>query len=188
MNEYPWQVLLKHTGVYCGGSLISDQWILSAAHCTEGRGDVDDWQAVLGEHDKESTTETHHITADIDLIVDHPEYDAGTINFDFTLFKMKQTIDFSAHPHIRPICLPANGENTYNNYGAIVTGWGATEFGGPGSNTLQEVEVNVLSNDECKNDYSYEPDELTEQMLCANIVGGGHDSCQGDSGTDFLIS
>ena len=187
MNEYPWQVALVYqfTSLSCGGSLISDQWILSAAHCTRARGDVEDWHALLGEHDIATSTETDHFIADIDLIVDHPEYDAETTNFDFTLIKMKQTIDFSAYPHIRPICLPANGENTYSNFGAIVTGWGTTESGGPGSNTLQEVDVNVLSNDLCKNDYGYGADEITEQMLCANIDGGGKDSCQGDSGTDF---
>jgi len=193
VNEYPWQVALVYLGFsmvqpYCGGSLISDQWILSAAHCTKSRGDVEYWKAVLGEHDYMISTETDHIRADIELIVDHPEYDDETVNFDFTLIKMTEKIDFSTYPHIRPICLPANGENTYNSYAAIVTGWGTTSSDGESSRTLQEVDVNVLSNDECKNDYWYEPDQITEQMLCANIDGGGQDSCQGDSGGPLITS
>ena len=75
-----------------------------------------------------------------------------------------------------------NDEQTYDNFIATVTGWGTISSGGPVSNKLLEVDVNVISNTECKNDYYYDPDEITEQMLCANVDGGGKDACQGDSG------
>ena len=191
VNEYPWQVALIYhpfstVETYCGGSLISNHWILSAAHCTNGKGDVEDWHSSLGEHDYESSTETDHIIVDIELILDHPEYEPMTANFDFTLIKLKNLVDFSIHPHIRPICLPSNDDNTYSNFVATVTGWGAISSDGPNSNTLLEVDVNVMSNDECKNDFGYKPYEITEQMLCANVEGGGKDACQGDSGTRFI--
>ena len=158
MNEYPWQVALvyrwySYTKPYCGGSLISDRWTLSAAHCTEGAGDVDDWHAVLGEHDIKSSAETDHVNADIALILDHPDYDSDTTNFDFTLIKMETAIDFSLHPHIRPICLPTNAENSFSNFAATVTGWGRTSSGGAVSTTLMEVDVNIITNTECGNDY-----------------------------------
>eukprot|EP00091_Calanus_sinicus_P012600 TRINITY_DN28266_c0_g1_i1.p1 TRINITY_DN28266_c0_g1~~TRINITY_DN28266_c0_g1_i1.p1 ORF type:complete len:184 (-),score=31.66 TRINITY_DN28266_c0_g1_i1:55-606(-) len=125
---------------------------------------------------------------DIDLILDHPNYDSDTTNFDFTLLKMRNNIDFSLHPHIRPVCLPRNDELTYANYLATVTGWGTISSGGPVSNKLLEVNVNVLSNTECKNDYSYSPDNITAQMLCANVDGGGKDACQGDSGGPLVTA
>ena len=95
---------------------------------------------------------------------------------------MQNTIDFSVHPHIRPVCLPVNDDNTYNNFVATVTGWGKTASDGPFPNTLREVAVTVISNDECKNDYGFKPDQITEQMLCANVDGGGKDACLGDGG------
>ena len=163
--------------------MISNLWILSAAHCTAGT-DASQWHASLGDHDYESNTESNHITVNIALILDHPDYDGPSTNFDFALLKMQNTIDFSVYPHIRPVCLPVNDANTYNNFIATVTGWGTTSSGGPVSNKLMEVNVEVISNTECKNDYNYNPAWITEQMLCANVAGGGKDACQGDSGID----
>ena len=188
MNEYPWQAALLYlpfssSVAYCGGSLISNLWIISAAHCTAGT-DASDWRASLGDHDYDSTTESNHISVNIALILDHPDYDEPATNFDFALLKMQNTINFTVHPNIRPVCLPINDAKTYNNFIATVTGWGAISSGGPGSNKLMEVNVEVISNAECKNDYSYNPTQITEQMLCANVAGGGKDACQGDSGID----
>ena len=115
--------------------------------------------------------------------MDHPEYDYP--DYDFTLLKLQNTLIFSRHPHIRPVCLPLNDVQTYNNFIATVTGWGTISSGGPGSNKLLEVDVNVMSNTECRNDYGYNPTiyhNITEQMLCANVDGGKKDACQGDSG------
>ena len=82
-------------------------------------------------------------------ILDHPDYDADTKNCDFTLIKMKMAIDFALHPHIRPICLPTNDDNTYSDYTATVSGWGALVWVGVVSNTLQRVDVKIISNSEC---------------------------------------
>ena len=87
------------------------------------------------------------------------------------------------NPNIRPACLPENDDNDYAGYPAIVSGWGTTESGGEVSPFLQFVDVNVLSNTECTGpSYGYGSDQITDQMLCANVEGGGKDSCQGDSG------
>ena len=99
VNEYPWQAGLfwhpySSSRTYCGGSLISNHWILSAAHCTADT-DASEWHASLGDHDYESSTESNHINVDIALFIDHPNYDGDTTNFDFTLLKLQNTIDFS---------------------------------------------------------------------------------------------
>ena len=64
------------------------------------------------------------------------------------------------------------------------SGWGVTEVGGDDSNVLLEVNVTVVSNKECRNDYKTNSLNLTitDNMICANVAGGGKDSCQGDSG------
>ena len=192
VNEYPWQVALynspKLSYPACGGSLISDLWILSAAHCI---GDTvpGDWTARLGEHDLSTTEESDHVDAPIILIVQHPQYDPNyngflhTPNFDLALFKMGKAINFLTQTQIRPICLPNLDRMSYEHSVAIVTGWGATDFEDKPS-SLMEVNVTVLSIDACKNDLGYSKDQISEQMLCANVDGGGKDACKGDSGNN----
>jgi len=185
INEYPWQVGIVEKGqttVFCGGSLISDQWVLTAAHCLQydNSGTV---ELLLGEHDYTTTTESKMVRASIEKIVNHPNYDKPTSNYDFSLIKLAEPVDFFTHPHIRPVCLPEPGSGDYAGVVATVTGWGATSLGGPVSETLQEVSVKVMSNTECTSMYSYHPLAwISDQMLCAMVDGGGQDACQGDSG------
>merc|ERR1719312_1600491 len=186
VNEYPWQVGLVSKGgnrVWCGGALISDQWVLTAAHCVGGTN----FQVLLGEHDYKTTGESDRVRANVIEAINHPDYDSRTTNYDFSLLKLDQTIDFSEHPHIRPICLPGSDDETYDNFKAIVTGWGTTSSGGSLSSKLREVMVDVMSNDECKKS-GYAADEITDQMICAGVDAGGKDSCQGDSGGPLITS
>ena len=167
--------------VWCGATLISDQWIMTAAHCTDGSS-ASDIDVIIGDHDYDIETETMSLRLPVAEIVNHEDYDTSTLNNDFALLKLAEPIDFDAYPHIRPACLPEDDSNDYFGYQAIVSGWGTTSSGGDVSNYLQYVDVNILSNDMCKNDYGYSPDQITDHMLCANVEGGGKDSCQGDSG------
>merc|ERR1711942_335656 len=190
VNEYPWQVGIVdkgYTDVWCGGSLISDRWILTAAHCTRGEkaGNI---QALLGEHDYSSNKETEMIRVGIAEIINHPDYHHQTTDIDFSLLKMKKTIDFSKYSHIRPICLPADASQDYTDFIATVSGWGTLSSGGSSSKKLREVDVKVLSNSDCKNSYSYPSSWITSQMLCANVDGGGKDACQGDSGGPLVTA
>merc|ERR1711981_82339 len=184
VNEYPWQVGIVDKGsksVWCGASLISNRWILSAAHCTRGES-PSNIQALLGEHDYSTTSETKMVRMAISKIINHPDYHHQTTNYDFSLLKMKKTINFSKYVHIRPICLPTDTSKDYTDFTATVSGWGTLSSGGSTSNKLREVEVKVLSNTVCKNNYNYPASWITSQMLCANVEGGGKDACQGDSG------
>jgi len=186
VNEYPWQVGLVSKGgnrVWCGGALISDQWVLTAAHCVGGTN----FQVLLGEHDYKTTSESDRVRANVIEAINHPDYNSRTTNYDFSLLKLDQKIDFSEHPHIRPICLPGSDDETYDNFKAIVTGWGTTSSGGSLSSKLREVMVDVMSNDECK-ESGYADDEITDQMICAGVDAGGKDSCQGDSGGPLITS
>eukprot|EP00092_Neocalanus_flemingeri_P020759 GFUD01022494.1.p1 GENE.GFUD01022494.1~~GFUD01022494.1.p1 ORF type:complete len:390 (-),score=71.07 GFUD01022494.1:203-1333(-) len=193
LNKYPWQVGLVIEGqknVFCGGSLVSNRWILTAAHCTPKKQvTVENLQAVMGEHDTKSTTETEAVRKGISMIVIHPQYNEGTKwNNDFSLLKMESTIDFAKYSHIRPICLPVDNTNDYHDLTATVAGWGTTESGGSTSNKLREVDVMVLSNNDCRDNYKYKESKVTDVMLCANTEGGGKDSCQGDSGGPLISS
>ena len=138
-------------------------------------------QVLLGEHDYNTAGETDRLRLDVVKIENHPDYNERNTNYDFALLKLGTAVDFCVQSHIRPICLPPDATQTYAGRVATVTGWGTTSSGGNLSNTLQEVELVVLTNQDCKNNYGYPSSSITNKMLCANVDGGGGDSCQVDT-------
>merc|ERR1712215_578028 len=132
-NEYPWIVLLTKTivdpivPVLCGGSLISNQWILTAAHCTHGVK-ASDIQVFLGTYNTKKLENKKNIVE----IINHPLYEYVPIpgggikkmNYDYALLKMQEPVDFFTNQHIRPICLPPNPSGQYEGFPAIAIGWG----------------------------------------------------------------
>jgi len=197
VNEYPWQVLF-HTNrgehrrqcisarFTCGGSVIGYQWVLTAAHCLDLRCGLkpSGVEVHLGEHNINDPWESKVIKPNVERIINHPNYDSISLNNDIALLKLTNKIDFKAHPHIRPICLPAPGSNkAYNRYTATVTGWGAIRSGGRASEYLREVDLRVISNRECRRrnrDAGWWWAIITDQMMCT--YAKNKDACQGDSG------
>ena len=119
-------------------------------------------------------------------ILTHPDYDRNATDYDFSLLLMKETINFLKYPHIRPICLPVDTSNNYNDYEATVSGWGTLSNDvEKGSSKLMEVNVKVMTNSECRNNFRYHYSWITEQMLCAN--GFRKDACKGDSGINNVV-
>ncbi|XP_045449369.1 trypsin-1-like [Melitaea cinxia] len=192
--EMPWIVALLYNGrFYCGGSIINDLYILTAAHCTSGFRKEKMTVRFL-EHDRSIVNDTPIIDRKVSAIIRHERYNPSTYDSDIALLKLKKRVDLSTvlksarvdkeddenkDVGIRPVCLPEAG-NTYSNYTGLVAGWGTTEEGGSVSNTLQEVRVPIISNEECR--MSAYKDRITENMLCAGLEEGGRDACQGDSG------
>merc|ERR1712032_1291329 len=136
VSEWPWQAGMVWSGsssVFCGATVISDEWILTAAHCTDGTG-ANEIQVLLGEHDYWDGSETNMVRMDIAEIVNHAGYDSNTVDNDFALLRMANKLDWAANPHIRPACLPeytAGGTPpTYDQWMSTVTGWGTTSSGG----------------------------------------------------------
>jgi len=177
VNEYPWQVALVGRGsssVFCGGTLINDRWVLTAAHCTQSGVQ----QVLLGNH-LQSTTDSGERRINVRRVVDHPSYNDRTLNNDFSLLELSTPLNLeSVDPQIRPICLPtASNPSQYENVPAIVSGWGTTSSGGSQPNALRDTTVQTQSNAQCNNAYG---GAITDAMICA--AASGRDSCQGDSG------
>lgn len=88
---------------------------------------------------------------------------------------------------IRPICLPSDEpirSKNFVGYMPFVAGWGRTQEGGKAANVLQELQIPVLDNEVCKDRYKKQKKLLSEKqfgkaVLCAGVLSGGHDSCQG---------
>ncbi|XP_050721230.1 ovochymase-2-like isoform X1 [Eriocheir sinensis] len=183
LHEYPWQVaLVSKSGnrPYCGGSIISNQWILTAAHCVD-RNTVSDTDIVIGEHDWSTSSDTSATERkSLSQAIRHPSYSSQALDNDIALLQLAEPITFPSNNKIAPVCL-ATPDNLYEAVQATITGWGTLKSGGSQPYKLNEVTVPTMTNAACKAT-GYDDDEITANMICAGVSEGGKDSCQGDSG------
>ncbi|MEN2497539.1 MAG: hypothetical protein MHMPM18_001912 [Marteilia pararefringens] len=183
-NSWPWQVSIQIGEVHYGsGSLINDQWVLTAAHVVEEMKDeVDYLSAKIGEHrlDKKDRSEREYEIASLYI---HPQYDRKTLRYDIALVKLDEKVKFGAN--ISPVCLPeAETDLPQPGTKCFVTGWGITGTQSQ-SNKLREVDLKLISQDVCKQSGYYKTD-IKDDMICAGNVEDGKGTCQGDSGAPLI--
>jgi secreted trypsin-like serine protease len=181
---YPWQVSLQVAWIpnhakahYCGGTIYSNQWIVTAAHCLQGLT-ADDVMVVSG---------TIKLTPDVaqsgvSELIKHPAFSRATYDNDVALLKLKTPLTFSETVNRLPP-ISSSEENGFepNATEMTVTGWGMTVEGGEIVDTLRFVNVSFVDQASCNRPLSYNG-RVTPNMLCAGSPSGGRDSCQGDSG------
>ncbi|XP_041641491.1 transmembrane protease serine 6 isoform X2 [Cheilinus undulatus] len=175
-GEWPWQVSLQVRGHHiCGGTLISGQWLVSAAHCF-----YDDrlfspsmWTAYLSKLLLNRSSPTEEV-ARVQRIYLHQYYDDESHDYDLALLKLDRVVK-----HARPACLPPPTHQLEPDLLCWVTGWGSLREGGRESNVLQKVDVRLVSEEACVHSYGR---LVTPRMLCAGYRTGEKDACQGDSG------
>ncbi|KAJ8276411.1 hypothetical protein COCON_G00081630 [Conger conger] len=182
-GEIPWQVALmdKHTRIgFCGGSILSDKWVITAAHCLL-EGKTNSIFIRVGEHNvhKKDGSERDHEIAEKHI---HPRYNSAQsqYNNDLALLLVDKPILFS--DYVLPICLgPKDFTETLLRAGptSLVSGWGKVRFEGAESPILQKVEVPYVDRLQCKGSSN---DRITRFMFCAGYDTEKRDSCQGDSG------
>ena len=102
----------------------------------------------MGEHDtSDSVADRHNISA----ITQHPSYNHDTTDYDFSVLTLAAPVNFSHAA--AAICLPASTPSLYTGHVATVIGWGDTSSEGSQSSTLQEVNVTIISNEQCTTAY-----------------------------------
>ncbi|XP_057376845.1 brachyurin-like [Daphnia carinata] len=182
-NEFPWQALLQvemqgGNAYACGGSLISDQWILTAAHCLVVPGQTVNYVDIyLGKHDRTVSEDNQKLYSSSESFI-HPDWNPTTQAGDIALIKLKSSVKFSQY--ISPICLASTSEPDYVNSSVTVTGWGITYDGSPTmSPVLYKMTVPVISNDECSGIYG--SNVITDAIICTS-GDSSSGTCIGDSG------
>lgn len=173
-SEWPWMVALIRRGyphIFCGGVLVTDRHILTAAHCTY-KYDKNELTVRLGEYNFNKKNETRSRDFRVVDIRQHVDFDETTYDNDIAILKIFQPTLFNSY--IWPVCMPPTGDD-FEGYIGIVTGWGSQFFGGPNSDILMEVSVPIWNQNECQNVFV---ERIGENVICAGGKEGGRDSCQ----------
>lgn len=187
-GDYPWAVALLRANItggfnaqFCGGSLIADRWVLTAAHCVDGFSSASEIQVAIGIDDLDAIHSSDRKS--INTIFVHPDYDAALQENDIALLELTT-------PSSAPVLAVADN-NLMNTTIAVgdpmtIIGWGTTNASTPSyPNLLQEADVPLFDFTSCNDTDIYNGD-LTSNMFCAGFAGGGTDTCQGDSGGPIL--
>ena len=207
-NPYVWQVSIGYRGVdnaddenqghFCGGSVIGDKWILTAAHCLTseetGNEDPNTLRVVIGRRVRSQSGTG--IEIDVASFTLHENYQGINDGSDIAIIELASTIP-NVSQYVVPMITTAQ-EATLSPAGTTATtsGWGGLqgyspeEEGPEGGQTfpdvLQMVEVPIVSNETCNALESYDG-SILDSMVCAGLAEGGRDSCQNDSGGPLVV-
>jgi trypsin len=174
IEDNPWQVSLEAFGLHnCGGSIISPDTIVTAAHCIDGLISLF-YEVVSGTADLLSNG-TH---STVKQAIVHEGYDG--LGNDVALIILNEPLTLSDTTQAVPLAdaEPAAGDTV------TVTGWGIlNEDDLISPNQLYTVDVAIVDREECTADYAdVEGGDVDDTMICAGVPEGGKDSCSGDSG------
>ncbi|XP_074046531.1 serine protease 56 [Macrotis lagotis] len=180
-GSWPWLVSLRMNGQpMCGGVLVGDAWVLTAAHCFASLQNELLWSVTLSSPPREKLEGG----IPVNRILPHPKFDPQTFQNDLALVELWAPVPPSEWAW--PICLPDEPREPPPGTICSIAGWGAVYEDGPAAKAVQEARVPLLSLDTCRTALGLALHPST--MLCAGYLSGGVDSCQGDSGGPLTCS
>ncbi|XP_031197865.1 transmembrane protease serine 11A isoform X3 [Mastomys coucha] len=179
-GAWPWQVSLQRSNIHqCGGTLIGNMWVVTAAHCFRTNPNPRQWTLSFG-----TTINPPLMKREVRRIIMHERYRPPARDHDIALVQFSPRVTFS--DEVRRICLPEPSASFPSNSTVYITGFGALYYGGESQNELREARVQIISNDICKQRHVY-GNEIKRGMFCAGFLEGIYDACRGDSGGPLVI-
>ncbi|XP_010847211.1 PREDICTED: transmembrane protease serine 11B-like protein [Bison bison bison] len=174
-GEWPWQASLKKNGQhYCGASLISDRYLLTAAHCFKNSQDPRNYTVTFG-----TRVNLPYMQHYVQQIFIHENYIRGELHDDIAVILLTEKVLFKNDVH--SVCLPEATQIFPPGEGVVVTGWGALSYDGEYPVLLQKAPVKIIDTNTCNAWEAYNG-MIQDTMLCAGYLEGNIDACQGDSG------
>ncbi|KAL1506272.1 hypothetical protein ABEB36_005664 [Hypothenemus hampei] len=178
-NTIPYQAALfihfARGRSFCGGSLISENYVLTAAHCMDKAKSV---EVILGAHDiRKNETSQFRVTCE-DITV-HPAWNYSKLQNDVALIKLPRQV--TLNKYINPLSLAKSG--TFTESTGLLTGWGKTSDSSTVSNVLNQVSLEILENTSCEKFYE-NLIEMTHVCTSGAEIKGG---CNGDSGGPLVV-
>ncbi|XP_012890230.1 PREDICTED: mannan-binding lectin serine protease 1 isoform X1 [Dipodomys ordii] len=210
---FPWQALIVVEDTsripsdkwFGSGALLSESWILTAAHVLRSQRRDNTVIPVSKEHITvylglyDVRDKSGAVNRSAARVVLYPDFNIQNYNHDIALVQLQEPVPLG--PHVRPVCLPkSEPEGLIPHMLGLVAGWGISnpnvsvdDVLGSGMRTstdiLQYVKLPVVPHTECKASYESRSGNysVTENMFCAGYYEGGKDTCLGDSGGAFVI-
>ncbi|XP_068133198.1 coagulation factor XII [Hyperolius riggenbachi] len=180
---HPYMAAIYMGNQFCGGSLISSCWVVTAAHCLDQRPSLKDITVVLGQN-LFNTTDQRTAVFQVQKYIIHQQYSEFTFQNDIALMKLQDVNGVCAQfsQFIQPICLQQITKATGSVQHCEVAGWGHQYHGADYyALFLQEAHMPILPLAQCQSPFSH-GDKILPGMFCAGFMEGGVDACQGDSG------
>ncbi|XP_037385813.1 transmembrane protease serine 11B-like protein [Talpa occidentalis] len=174
-GEWPWQASVRRNGRhYCGASLISDRYLVTAAHCFKKTQNPRNYTVSFG-----TRVTPPYMKHYIQQIIIHEDYVKGQHHDDIAVILLTEKVLFKNDVH--RVCLPEAAEIFPPGEGVVVTGWGAVSYDGEMPLLLQKAPVRIIDTNTCNAKEAYNG-LVQDTMLCAGYMEGNIDACQGDSG------
>jgi len=173
-HEFPWQVSVYYTRTsggtsFCGGSIVSKDYVITAAHCIGSAGTVSVGIGTQYINQQQKIVKAKTVKG-------HEQYNPSTIDYDIAVLEMEVPFDFS-DPKVGPVCLPKQ-DDQHDGKPVTVSGWGLTNDGNGQPAGLRKVEVSVISQAQC---VGVGGSFIKERMICT-LGDGTESTCSGDSG------
>ncbi|XP_024615407.1 serine protease 27 [Neophocaena asiaeorientalis asiaeorientalis] len=187
-GEWPWQVSLQRNGShFCGGSLITERWVLTAAHCFSNTSETSLCQVLLGVRQLVKPG-PHAMYTRVKRVKSNPLYQGMASSADVALVELEAPVTFTNY--ILPVCVPDPSVIFETGMNCWVTGWGnpSEQDHLPNPRILQKLAVPIIDTPKCNLLYSkdsepgFQPKTIKDDMLCAGFAEGKKDACKGDSG------
>lgn len=203
IEQAPWQVALfryneqeqRISTQFCGGTIIDEYWIISAAHCLKGV-EAEQIRVVASTSTLTGAANEGQIMEVAEIIV-HEKYEEDPINNDIALIRLQNPINLSTPKAKSVPMITKNDENnglTNPGISGLISGWGTLTYHGNAPDSLQAVEIPIIHNDTANTWFkeTTEPGEIgnwevNETMIAMGLEKGGISGCHGDSGGPFVV-